>query len=207
MADSPPQRLRVGLTGGIGSGKSVVADLLRELGAAVVDADVVSHQLTAPGGAAIPLLRAAFGPAAIAPDGGLDRAYMRQRVFADATERARLEAILHPLIGQALRQQAAAAIGPYVVFVVPLLVENLARWRPQLDRICVVDCPEALQIERVQARSGLSADEVRAILAAQATREQRLAVADDRIDNAGSRDALAAQVRALHHRYARFVKN
>ncbi len=202
-----PQRLRVGLTGGIGSGKSAVADLLRELGAAVVDADVVSHQLTAPSGAAIPALRAAFGPAAIAADGSLDRAYMRQRVFADPAERARLEAILHPLIGQTLRQQAAEAPGPYVVFVVPLLVENLARWREQVDRICVVDCPEALQIERVQARSGLSAARVRAILAAQAKREQRLAVADDRIDNAGSREALAAQVQALHDRYSHFAKN
>lgn len=207
MNECAPRRLRIGLTGGIGSGKSAVADLLRDLGAAVVDADVVSHQLTAPGGAAIPALRAAFGPAAIAADGSLDRAYMRERVFADPAQRARLEAILHPLIGQTLRQQAAAATGAYVVFVVPLLVENLARWRGQVDRICVVDCPEALQIERVQARSGLNAAQVRAILAAQATREQRLAAADDRIDNAGSRDALAAQVRALHDRYSRLAKN
>lgn len=195
------QRLRVGLTGGIGSGKSAVAAILGELGAAVVDADAIAHQITAPDGAAMPALIDAFGPDVRDARGALDRAAMRARAFADPEVRRRLESILHPLIASAMRDQAAHSAGAYVVLVVPLLVENLQRWRPAVDRVCVVDCPEAVQIERVRARSGLASEQVRAILQAQATRAQRLAAADDRIDNGGDLQALRVQVEALHRRY------
>lgn len=200
-------RLRIGLTGGIGSGKSLVASLLARRGAAVVDADHVAHVLTAAGGAAMPALIDAFGAGICDASGALDRAAMRQRVFSRPDERARLEAILHPRIRQALREQAAQAQGEYVVLVVPLLVEHLAQWRADLDRVCVVDCPRELQIARVRARSGLDEQTIAAILAAQASREQRLAVADDVIDNSGTQAALQTQVDALHARYCRMRKN
>lgn len=195
-------RLRIGLTGGIGSGKSAVADLLAQQGAAIIDADQIAHRLTAAGGQAMPALIEAFGPQICAVDGALDRAAMRERAFRQPQVRHRLEAILHPLIGQAMREAASQARGTYLVLVVPLLVEHLARWRPQIDRLCVVDCPEALQIDRVKARSGLPPETIAAILAAQATRAERLAVADDVIDNSADLQALAAQVRALHAKYA-----
>jgi dephospho-CoA kinase len=195
-------RLRIGLTGGIGSGKSAVADLLAQQGAAIIDADQIAHRLTAADGQAMPALIEAFGPQICTADGALDRAAMRDRVFRQPQVRQRLEAILHPLIGQAMREAASQARGAYLVLVVPLLVENLARWRPQIDRLCVVDCPEALQIERVKARSGLPPETIAAILAAQATRAERLAAADDVIDNSADLQALAVQVRALHAKYA-----
>ncbi len=201
MADAPPQRLRVGLTGGIGSGKSALAALLAERGAAVLDADALAHELTAPGGAAIEPIRAAFGPAVIDARGALDRAAMRALVFAQPAQRARLEAILHPRIGQALRERAPSTPGAYLVLVVPLLVESLARWRAEVDRIVVVDCPEALQVQRVVARSALPEAQVRAIIAAQATRAARLAAADDVVDNQGDLTALQRQADALHQRY------
>ena len=194
-------RLRIGLTGGIGSGKSAVADLLAECGAAVVDADAIAHRLTEAGGAAMPALIAAFGQDVCDPRGALDRDAMRRWVFAEPQIRLQLESILHPLIGSAMREHAARTPGAYLVLVVPLLVEHLERWREQIDRICVVDCPELIQIERVRARSGLSADEVQAIIAAQASRAQRLAVADDRIDNSGDLQTLRSQVETLHRRY------
>ena len=195
-------QLRIGLTGGIGSGKSAVADLLAAKGAAIVDADAVAHQLTAYGGRAMPALIEAFGAGICNAQGALDRAAMRERVFHDPQTRTRLESILHPLIGDAMRDAASHAVGDYLVLVVPLLVEHLDRWRPQIDRICVVDCPEAMQIARVAARSGLTPETIAAILAAQATRTQRLAVADDVIDNGGDRQALMAQVSALHAKYS-----
>jgi dephospho-CoA kinase len=194
-------KLTIGLTGGIGSGKSAVADLLATWGASVIDADAVAHALTAPGGDAIATLREAFGADMIAPSGGLDRARMRATVFADPDQRLKLEAILHPRIGQVLRERAALAQGVYIVLVVPLLVEGLARWRGAVDRIAVVDCPETLQIERVMRRSGLTAPEVRAIMATQASRVERQRAADDLIDNSGSLAALQAQSRNLHVRY------
>ncbi len=201
MADAPPQRLRVGLTGGIGSGKSALAAMLAERGAAVLDADALAHELTARGGAAIEAIRAAFGPAVIDACGALDRAAMRALVFAQPAQRARLEAILHPRIGQALRERAPSTPGAYLVLVVPLLVESLARWRAEVDRIVVVDCPEALQVQRVVARSALPEAQVRAIIAAQATRAARLAAADDIVDNQGDLTALRCQADALHRRY------
>ena len=190
----------VGLTGGIGSGKTTVADRLLEAGAALVDTDAIAHELTAAGGAAMPLLRQAFGDAIATPDGALDRAAMRRLVFADASARARLESILHPLISALSDQRCRAATAPYVILAVPLLVES-GQYRERCDRIAVVDCPESLQIERVMARSGLARAEVEAILAAQASRQQRLAMADDVIDNGGDKADLDAQLTALHRKY------
>ncbi len=191
---------RVGLTGGIGSGKSAAASLFEALGAAVVDTDVIAHELTAPGGAAIESIRNAFGDEVIDARGALDRAAMRRKVFADASAKVRLEAILHPMIRTEADSRSAAARAPYVVLVVPLLVES-GGYRSRVRRVAVVDCPEEVQVARVMTRSGLSAEEARAIMAAQVSREQRLAVADDVIDNGGDLAALRPQVEALHRRY------
>lgn len=190
----------VGLTGGIGSGKSAAASCFEELGATVVDTDAIAHELTAPGGAAIDSIRGAFGDAVIAANGALDRAAMRRKVFADAQAKARLEAILHPLIRAEADRRSAASRAPYVVLVVPLLVES-GGYRSRVQRVAVVDCPEAVQVTRVMSRSGLSADEARAIMAAQVGRDARLAVADDIIDNGGELAALRPQVETLHRRY------
>jgi dephospho-CoA kinase len=194
----------VGLTGGIGSGKSAAADCFAALGAAVVDTDAIAHALTAPGGAAIAPLRAAFGPAVITPAGALDRAAMRGIVFAAPAERARLEAILHPLIraeaDAQMRRLAGADFSSYVVLVVPLLAET-GGYRERVDRVLVIDCPEAAQLERVTARRGLARDEVAAIMAVQASRQARLAIADDVIANDAGLDELRAAVAALHARY------
>ncbi|MBK6632625.1 MAG: dephospho-CoA kinase [Betaproteobacteria bacterium] len=190
----------VGLTGGIGSGKSAAADLLEELGAAVVDTDVIAHELTAPGGPAIEPIRAAFGDGVIAQNGALDRAAMRRKVFADAPAKARLEGILHPMIRAEADRRSDASRAPYVVLVVPLLVES-GGYRRRVQRVVVVDCPEEIQVVRVMSRSGLSEDEARAIMAAQVGRAQRLAVADDVIDNGGELAALRPQVEALHRKY------
>lgn len=185
----------IGLTGGIGSGKSQVADWLAQWGAAVIDTDRISHALTAPGGGAIAALRARFGDAAIRPDGGMDRAWMREQAFRDPAVRHDLEAIVHPLIGQSLTAQAARAEGLYLVLVVPLLVES-GRWHSRVDRVCVVDCDPETQIRRVQARSGLTRDTIERIMTAQASREDRLAAADDVILNDGMTDLDALRVRA-----------
>lgn len=190
----------VGLTGGIGSGKSLVADLFVEQGAALVDTDAIAHELTGPGGAAMPALAAAFGASVLRQDGALDRAAMRRLVFADASAKARLEAILHPLIRQLSTERCRMATAPYVILAVPLLVES-GSYRERCDRIVVVDCPEDLQIERVMARNGLRRDEVLAIMAAQAKRAERLAVADDVVVNDGERSKVHDQVAALHPKY------
>ncbi len=191
-------RLRVGLTGGIGSGKSTVARLLANRGALVVDTDAIARRLTQPGGAAIPALREAFGVAMIRPDGGLDREQMRQLVFADANMRRRLESILHPMISDAALREAAAASGaPVVVFDVPLLVES-GRWRDLVHSIVVVDCSEPTQIARVMRRSGWTAEAVKSVIEAQATREQRRLQADDVLVNDGIDEAeLERRVDAL----------
>lgn len=190
----------VGLTGGIGSGKSTVAARFVALGAGLVDTDAIAHELTGPGGGAMPLLRQAFGDGIVAADGRLDRAAMRARVFADPAERQRLEAILHPLIRAESDGRVQAANEPYVILAVPLLVES-GTYRDRCDRIAVVDCSEATQIARVQARNALSEAEVRAIMATQAGRAQRLAVADDVILNEGGLAALETQVDTLHRQY------
>ena len=192
-------KFKLGLTGGIGSGKTQVANLLAAWGASVIDTDLIAHSLTAPTGRAIEPIRQVFGAEVIEASGALNRSRMRELVFADSARRVELEAILHPLIAQAVRQEAEQAEGLYIVFVVPLLVES-GRWRQQIDRLCVVDCDQTTQIQRVQARSGIELATIQNILAAQATREQRLAVADDVIDNskAVSMAALEKQVLVLH---------
>ena len=190
----------VGLTGGIGCGKSTVADLFAALGATIVDTDVIAHALTAPQGAAMPAIVAEFGPDFAQPDGALDRARMRTLVFSDARARARLEAILHPRIRAATEAAGQAATGAYVIYVVPLLIES-GSWRERVTRVLAIDCSEDTQVARVMQRSHLSADEVRAIMATQVTRARRLAEADDVVDNDAGLDALRAQVQALHERY------
>lgn len=193
-------RFSVGLTGGIGCGKSTVADLFAERGASLVDTDVLAHQLTAPGGAAMPALLAEFGAQFATPDGAMDRARMRDLVFADPGARSRLETILHPMIRAATAAAAQAATGPYVIYVVPLLVES-GNWRARVQRILAIDCAESTQIARVMARSHLPEAQVKAIMAAQATRQQRLEAADDVIDNDAGVDALLPQVDRLHAFY------
>lgn len=190
----------VGLTGGIGCGKSTVADLFAALGATIIDTDVIAHALTAPQGAAMPAIVAEFGPDFAQPDGALDRARMRTLVFSDATARARLEAILHPRIRAATEAAGKAASGAYVMYVVPLLIES-GSWRERVTRVLAIDCSEDTQVARVMQRSHLSADEVRAIMATQVTRALRLAEADDVVDNDAGLEALQAQVQALHERY------
>jgi dephospho-CoA kinase len=190
----------VGLTGGIGSGKSAAAAEFARLGATVVDADAIAHDLTRAGGAAIEPLRRAFGDECLDASGAMDRARMRRLVFADPEAKRRLEALLHPMIRAEAERRIVAADAPYVVHVVPLLLES-ADHRERVSRVLVVDCPPGAQIARVGQRSGLSADEVRRIIEAQMPREERLAAADDVIDNSGSLDALHKQVRALHERY------
>jgi dephospho-CoA kinase len=192
--------LVIGLTGGIGSGKSAAAEEFARLGATVVDTDEIAHALTSAGGAAIPRVRELFGDAYIDAHGAMDRRKMRERVFADSGARQRLEALLHPLIREESARRIAAAMGPYVVHVVPLLVES-PDYRRRVDRVLVVDCPDDVQLARVRERSGLPEDEVRRIIAAQATRAMRQAAADDVIDNEGDLEALFAQVRVLHRRY------
>ncbi|MBC8118700.1 MAG: dephospho-CoA kinase [Burkholderiaceae bacterium] len=196
-------RFGVGLTGGVGSGKSTVASMLARYGAGVVDADAISHQLTQPGGAAIAALRAAFGAQAIAPDGSLDRAHMRARVFSDTAVRAQLESLLHPMIREAMRERAAEQTrcgSPYVVFVVPLLVET-GSWRETKQRVLLVDCSDATQLARVQARPGVSAALARKIIDAQATRQQRLAIADDVLMNEAPLPDIEPRVQRLHQAY------
>ena len=198
---APPRRPSiVGLTGGMGSGKSAATAHFARLGASVVDADLIARALTAPGGGAIEAIREAFGDAMVAPDGSLDRAAMRALAFRDPDARRRLEAILHPMIRRESARDCLAATGPYVILAVPLLIEA-GGYRERCDRVCVVDCPEALQLERVRARSGLADEQIRAIIGAQATRAQRLAAADEVIDNAGTLASLQAQVERLHQRY------
>ena len=194
---------KVGLTGGIGSGKSTVADLFAGLGVPVIDTDVIARALTAPRGMALDAVRTAFGDQVMQADGSLDRAALRRRVFSDADARHQLEAILHPLIRLAVEQQLVTLAAPYVLIVIPLLVET-GTYQEVLDRVLLVDCPEDQQIARVMARSGLTLDEVKAILAAQAARAARLAIADDVISNTASPEALRTQVAALHRRYLAF---
>jgi len=194
----------VGLTGGIGSGKSAAADEFARLGAAVVDTDRIAHELTRAGGAAIAGVRELFGDSVIAPDGAVDRKALRERVFTDPQAKRRLEALLHPMIREQSARRIAAATEPYVVHVVPLLVES-PDYRKRVQRVLVVDCPEPMQVERVRKRSGLSGDEVQAIVRSQASRAQRLAAADDVIDNSGTVAALQKQVETLHRIYLRLA--
>ena len=193
-------KLHIGLTGGIGCGKTTVANLFAERGATLVDADLIAHAMTAPGGPAMPAIAATFGPQFCAADGSLDRAAMRNLVFTDPLAKQRLEAIVHPLIRAAAEREAQAATGLYVIFVVPLLIES-GSWRERVARIVVIDCAESTQVARVMARNGLSEPQVRAIMANQVSRATRLAAADDVIVNDAGTDALIPQVEALHAIY------
>ena len=190
----------VGLTGGIGSGKSAAAQVFEEFGTTVVDTDALAHALTGPGGAAIEPIRVAFGADYLTPEGALARPRMRGLVFADAAKKRLLESILHPLIRARTNELVQAARSPYVILMVPLLIES-SDYRRRCQRILVVDCAEELQVERVIGRSGLAAEQVRAIMANQVTRGARLAAADDVIDNSQDPAHLRRQVEALHLRY------
>jgi dephospho-CoA kinase len=193
-------KLVVGLTGGIGSGKTTVASRLAALGASVVDTDAISHRLTGPAGEAMQAVRAAFGARFVAADGALDRAAMRALAFEDPAARARLEAILHPAIRAEADAALARAPGPYALIVVPLLFETRA-YLARVGRVLVVDCPEALQARRTAARSGLPEAQVLSIMAAQWPRWRRLQLADDVIWNGGEEAALAPQCERVHACY------
>jgi dephospho-CoA kinase len=195
--------LRIGLTGGIASGKSTVERLFAAYGIPIIDSDVIAREVVAPGTPGLAQVRARFGDEVLLADGGLDRRALRRLVFADPAARRDLEAIVHPLIRSAMAERSAAAGGPYQINVIPLLVEGGRR--ATLDRVLVVDCPEALQIERVMQRDHITEAEARAILAAQVSRSERLAAADDVIVNDGDAAALQAQVDALHAKYLRLA--
>ena len=197
--------LVVGLTGGIGSGKSAAAEEFAKFGASVVDTDVISRELTEKGGAAVAEVERIFGKDFVVA-GAMDRKRMRDHVFADPAAKRSLERLLHPIIREESARRIAAASGAYVVHVVPLLIES-PDYRKRVDRVLVVDCPEETQVARARARSGLSEDEVRAIMRGQSSRAGRLAAADDVIDNSGTRDALRNQVAALHKKYLQFAQS
>lgn len=190
----------VGLTGGIGSGKSEVANAFAGMGVEVVDADVLAHRLSAPGESGHAAIVGSFGRGVLTPSGDIDRVKLRRLVFADASARARLETLLHPLIRAEARRQIGAWRGPYGVVVVPLLIER-GGFAEIIDRVLVVDCPEEEQVRRVVARSAMSPEEARAIMATQIDRSRRLAAADDILDNSGARYDIGALVRDLDLRY------
>ena len=198
--------LRIGLTGGIGSGKSTVAAALQKLGAAIVDADVIVRELTAPGGTAIDALRREFGAAAIDKDGGLDRAWMRAAAFGDPALRKRLEAIVHPQVRAETEHRAdtLASSAPYVVLVIPLLIES-GNWQQRVHRVLVVDCSEPIQLARVLQRPGIDAGTARAILAAQSSRAARLAAADDVLFNEAPFELVEQRATQLHALYVRLA--
>jgi dephospho-CoA kinase len=197
MGLSPNSTLSIGLTGGIGSGKSTVAKTLVGLGAALIDSDAIAREIALPGGVAIAPLLAEFSADVLDENGGLNRAHMRELAFADPSVKRRLEAILHPLIGIEAERRAAAAGQQIRVFDVPLLVES-TRWRSRVNKVLVVDCSNATQIARVTQRSGWSVEMVQAVIAQQASREQRRSCADAVIHNDGiTADELAQQISAL----------
>ncbi|HLR13360.1 MAG TPA: dephospho-CoA kinase [Burkholderiaceae bacterium] len=194
--------LKIGLTGGIGSGKTQVANFLAKWGASVIDTDEIARALTATGGQAIPLVQERFGASVIGASGAMDRAAMREAAFRDPSVRLQLEGILHPLITAQAQALSDKADGCYVVFVVPLLIES-GHWRDRVDRICVVDCDPDTQIARVQTRSGLTLDTIERIMSVQASRQQRLAAADDVIHNGAQTtiSMLEQQARHLHRQW------
>ena len=199
-----PGRFVVGLTGGIGSGKSLVANMFADRGASIVDTDQIAHSLTGPGGAAMPDILAEFGAQMADSHGAMDRARMRELVFREPAAKRRLEAILHPMIRDATLAAATDATGSYVMLAIPLLVESGA-WKQRVNRVLVIDCPEEVQVARVMARNGLEEDQVRAIMATQVPRLERLAAADDVIDNGGRIEALTPQVDRLHGFYSQYL--
>lgn len=205
MGNTSAKAFSIGLTGGIGSGKTMVAELFAARGAAVVDTDRIAHELTAPGGIAIPAIRAQFGNVFLTPEGAMDRPKMRAAVFADPAAKKQLESILHPLIRSETELAGTLARGAYLMFVVPLLVES-GNWKQRTSRILVVDCPEQLQVMRVMKRNALTEAQVRAIMATQVSREVRLAAADDVIVNDGDVSTLAPQIDRLHALYSALAK-
>lgn len=195
----------IGLTGGIGSGKSEAARLFAALGVPVIDTDAIAHELTAAGRPALANIAAAFGEEAISPDGSLNRPYMRKKVFSDSSAKQTLEGILHPMIrAEVTARLSANASAPYQIVMVPLLFETGA-YSTMIARSLVIDCDESLQVRRAMARSRLTEMEVRAIMDTQCFREQRLALADDVIDNSGSLENLETQVREKHEKYIRLA--
>jgi dephospho-CoA kinase len=194
---------RVALTGGIASGKSTVADLFAALGVPVIDTDVIAREVVEPGEPALAEVAAAFGPGVLGSDGRLDRRRLRDIVFADPAARRRLEAILHPAIRARMAAQSGAAGGPYQLLVIPLLAEGGRR--DHVDRVLLVDVPEAVQVERLVRRDGSSREQAAAALAAQASRAARQAIADDVIENAGGVEDLRARVAELHREYLRLA--
>ena len=194
----------VGLTGGIGSGKSAVADCFRHLGITVVNADEASRRVVEPGTPALAAIARHFGPGILRGDGNLDRAALRTRIFADSAAKAWLEALLHPLIAEWIAERLAAAVGPYAILESPRLLETSQHQR--VDRVLVVDVPEAVQIARAAARDANSEAQIKAIIASQLPRDERLARADDVLDNAGDLASLAAKVDSLHHRYVAMAR-
>lgn len=205
MAGLSPRAFCIGLTGGIGSGKTAVSDLFARHGASIVDTDVLARGLTKAGGQALPAIFECFGPAIRSSDGTLDRAALRARVFSDPDAKMKLEAILHPMIRLEAQRLCEQAAGPYVIVVVPLLAEHSEAYGPWLDRIAVVDCDEELQIKRASLRPGLDETQVRAILASQADSNVRRRLADDVIENRGDMASLAATVMRLHQKYLKLA--
>jgi dephospho-CoA kinase len=201
MTASEP--FRVALTGGIASGKSTVADRFAALGIPVIDTDVIARQVVEPGQPALAQVVAAFGPDVLDKDRRLDRRRMRERIFSDPTARQRLEAILHPAIRAAMERQSREADGPYQILVIPLLTEG--RRRDHVDRVLVVDVPEELQVERLMGRDRVSREQALASLAAQATRAERVAMADDVVWNTGQVDELRDRIAELHRKYLHFA--
>jgi len=203
VADRGPYR--VGLTGGIASGKSLVGELFVGFGAPLIDADVAARSVVEPESEGLAEVVAAFGAEALTPAGGLNRAWLRQRIFGDPAERIRLEAILHPRIRSWMEEKAAAAQAPYVMLVIPLLVEK--GLQKSVDRVLVVDVPESVQIERLRRRDGISLEQAGSILAAQCDRKTRLAAAHDVIDNSGDSRRLWPLVESLHFNYLKLASN
>ncbi len=195
-----PPVLTIGLTGGIGSGKTTVANMFGQLGADLIDTDQIAHQLTGPAGAAMEAIRREFGAQFVDESGAMDRAKMRALVFSQPAEKKRLEGILHPLIRRETEAAAKQASGAYRIFIVPLLVES-GSWKTRVERVLLIDCKESTQIQRVISRSGLPKEQVTAIMQAQASREQRQQAADDVILNEGDLSAIHAQVALLHAKY------
>lgn len=198
MSVSNANKFTVGLTGGIGSGKTRIANEFAARGASIIDTDAIAHQLTAPGGNAIPAIEANFGKEMLTPQGAMDRTKMRELIFSDAKQKLQLEAILHPMIRAEAAIQTELATGIYIMYVVPLLVES-GHWK--FSRILVIDCDEDRQIQRVMQRDGLAENLIKSIIARQATRQQRLAIATDVIQNQGAFETLIPEIDRLHKLY------
>lgn len=203
MTLAHPSITRIGLTGGIGSGKSAVADCFYRLEVPVIDADLITRELVRPGTPALGEIAETFGKDVLQANGSLDRARLRQRIFNDAAARKRVEAILHPRVRDEIARQTSLLSAPYCIIVIPLLLES--GQQDLVDRILVVDAPESLQIERTMDRDQVNREQVEKIVASQASREQRLAIADDVIENNGTLEDLAQKVEALHARYLKLA--